>query len=451
VAVRDRRQRDRQAPPGRGPHAPGLRPDRDRSGRCRSRRPGGQPGLRRRRAAGPGGGPGRADGRRPGRAAAHRLGRPVLRGDRGGAGHPGRDRAFPPAPGSKKGTRGTRWPRSNLVEPGARPMNDLDLVRTLRADVPSPAPARLAAGRSRILAAAATRRRRYWRLALPPRAGTPPPPLAPAAAPGGPAPPAPPRPAGTPSRPAPAATARVSLAARILTVAARTVAAGPATRPATRPGDRQWIYSRFVQTQTGTPAQDDENWIRFDGREQAYYLNGQLIVLPESSGSGGPLSSYRELAALPAAPSAILAAALQVVGTTQRQWENWSSGSAVAELAPRTAGEAEFDYLAQLLWNAYAAAPPAALAHVYQAMADIPGVTVTPGLTSAVGRPGIGVSANGGVSWLLLDPQTYQVIGLGEKALSQASVKVKGAPITFSGTISISWADVAVVAAAGQR
>jgi hypothetical protein len=239
----------------------------------------------------------------------------------------------------------------------------------------------------------------------------------------------------------------MSLAARILTVAARTVAAGPSTRP----GNRQWIYSRFVQTQTGTPAQADENWIRFDGREQAYYLNGQLIVLHESSGSGGPLSSYRELAALPAAPSAILAAALQVVGTTQSQWENWSSGSAVAELAPRTAGEAEFDYLAQLLWNAYAAAPPAALAHVYQAMAEIPGVTVTPGLTSAVGRPGIGVSANGGVSWLLLDPQTDQVIGLGEKALSRASVMVKGAPITFSGTISMAWADVAVVAAAGQR
>jgi hypothetical protein len=239
----------------------------------------------------------------------------------------------------------------------------------------------------------------------------------------------------------------VSLAAQVLTAAARTVAAGPSTRP----GDRQWIYSRFVQTQTGTATQSDENWIRFDGREQAYYLNGQLIVVPESSGSGGPLSSYRELAALPAAPSAIIAVASQAVGTTQRQWENWSSGSVVSELAPRTAGEAEFDYLAQLLWNAYAAAPPAALAHVYQAMADIPGVTVTGGLTNAVGRAGIGVSANGGVSWLLLDPQTYQVIGLGEQALSRESVMVKGAPITFSGTISMAWADVAVVAAAGQR
>ena len=326
-------------------------------------------------------------------------------------------------------------------------MNDLDLVRTLRADVPPPAPARLAAGRNRILAAAGARRRRYWRLALPVGAVTAAAAVAVVAVLGGAATPSHLRPTATPYRPRPAATGRVSLAAQVLTVAARTVAAEPATRP----GDRQWIYSRFVQTQTGTPTQSDENWIRFDGREQAYYLNGQLIVLPESSGNGGPLSSYRELAALPAAPSAILAVARQVVGTTQRQWENWSSGSAVAELAPRTSGEAEFDYLAQLLWDAYAAGPPAALAHVYQAMADIPGVTVTRGLTSAVGRAGIGVSANGGVSWLLLDPQTYQVIGLGEKALSQKSVMVKGSPITFSGTISMAWADVAVVAAAGQR
>jgi hypothetical protein len=325
-------------------------------------------------------------------------------------------------------------------------MNDLDLVRTLRADVPPPAPARLAAGRSRILAAAAARRRRYWRLALPVGAVTAAAAVAVVAVLGGTATPAHLRPTATPSRPRAAATGRVSLAAQVLTVAARTVTAEPSTRP----GDRQWIYSRFVQTQTGTATQSDENWIRFDGREQAYYLNGQLIV-HESSGSGGPLSSYRELAALPAVPSAILADARRVVGTTQRQWENWSSGSAVAELAPRTAGEAEFDYLAQLLWDAYAAALPAALAHVYQAMADIPGVTVTRGLTNAVGRAGIGVSANGGVSWLLLDPQTYQVIGLGEKALSQRSIMVKGAPITFSGTISMAWADVAIVAAPGQR
>jgi hypothetical protein len=45
----------------------------------------------------------------------------------------------------------------------------------------------------------------------------------------------------------------------------------------------------------------------------------------------------------------------------------------------------------------------------------------------------------------------HQVIGLGEKALSRESVMVRGSPITFSGTISMAWADVAIGAAAGQR
>jgi hypothetical protein len=315
-------------------------------------------------------------------------------------------------------------------------MNDLGLVRDMRADFPSPTPAQLAAGRSRILAAPA-RPRRYWRLALPAGAVTAAA-IAAAAILGG---------TAAPSRPSPrpAPTGRVSLAAEILTVAARTVA----SEPSTRPGDRQWVYSRFVQTQTGQARQSDENWIRFDGLEQAYYQNGQLILHPETSGSGGPLDSYRELAALPSAPSAILAAAREVVGTTQREWENWSSGSVVAELAPRTIGDAEFDYLAQLAWDAYAAAPPAALARVYQAMAEIPGVTVERGLANAVGRAGIGVSANGGMSWLLLDPRTYQVIGVSERAISPKAMK--GSPITFSGTVSMAWASVAIVSGPGQR
>ena len=317
-------------------------------------------------------------------------------------------------------------------------MTDLDLVREMRAAVPAPTSARLAAGRSLILAAAA-RPRRYWRLALPAGAITAAAAVAVVAVLGG---------TATPSRhPKPVPAAQVSLAARILTVAARTVAAAPSARP----GDRQWVYSRFVQAQTGQATQSDENWIRFDGLEQAYYLNGQLILHPETSGSGGPLDSYRELAALPASPSAILSAAREVVGTTPREWENWSSGSVVAELAPRTIGDAEFDYLAQLLWDAYAAAPPAALAHVYQAMAEIPGVTAARGLTNAVGRAGIGVSANGGVSWLLLDPRTYQVIGLNERAIGARPAKVKGGPLTFSGTISMAWADVAIVRDPGER
>jgi hypothetical protein len=316
-------------------------------------------------------------------------------------------------------------------------MNDLDLVRELRADIPAPAPSRLAAGRSRLLAAA-SRPRRYRRLALPVGAVTGAAAVVVAVVLGG---------TATPSRLRPAPAARVSLAAQILAVAARTVAAEPAARP----DDRQWVYARFVQVQTGQATQSDEEWVRFDGRQEAYVLDGQLIVHDDPSSSGGPLSSYDTLVSLPAAPSAILAAARDAVGTTRREWQNWSSGSVVAELAPRSAGEAEFDYLAQLLWDAYAAAPPAALSHVYQAMAEIPGVTVTPGMANAVGRAGIGVSANGGVSWLLLDPQTYQVIGLAERAISPQSVKLKGTPVTFSGTVSMAWADVAIVSAPGER
>jgi hypothetical protein len=160
-------------------------------------------------------------------------------------------------------------------------MNDLDLVRELRADIPAPAPSRLAAGRSRLLAAA-SRPRRYRRLALPVGAVTGAAAVVVAAVLGG---------TATPSRLRPAPAARVSLAAQILTVAARTVAAEPAARP----DDRQWVYARFVQVQTGQATQSDEEWVRFDGRQEAYVLDGQLIVHDDPSSSGGPLSSYDTL------------------------------------------------------------------------------------------------------------------------------------------------------------
>ena len=118
---------------------------------------------------------------------------------------------------------------------------------------------------------------------------------------------------------------------------------------------------------------------------------------------------------------------------------------------PQEPGQAEFDYLAQLLWNAYAAAPSAAQANVYRAMADIPGVIVHTDLANAAGRTAIGVSANGGVSWLLLDPQTYQESGINEKAISIKSVKIKNYPLTFSSTISMAWADVALIRHPGVR
>jgi hypothetical protein len=49
-------------------------------------------------------------------------------------------------------------------------------------------------------------------------------------------------------------------------------------------------------------------------------------------------------------------------------------------------------------------------------MAAIPGVTVQQGITDAVGAPAIGVSDDGGYDQLLLDPVSYQVIGLLERS-----------------------------------
>ena len=127
-------------------------------------------------------------------------------------------------------------------------MNDLDMVRTMRAEVPPPAPARLAAGRNRLLAATARpspRVRHPWRLALVTGTVTATTAVAAVAVLAGGAHPSTPQ-------PSPSATGgRISLAAQILKVAAAKVA----SEPATRPPDGQWIYSKFVQTQTGQATQ----------------------------------------------------------------------------------------------------------------------------------------------------------------------------------------------------
>lgn len=77
-----------------------------------------------------------------------------------------------------------------------------------------------------------------------------------------------------------------------------------------------------------------------------------------------------------------------------------------------TTAQKEFAYLGQLLWNAYAAAPPSALSAVYQAIATIPGVTVNQGLRDAAGSPAVGITDDGGATEILLNPQTYQVVGI---------------------------------------
>jgi hypothetical protein len=125
-----------------------------------------------------------------------------------------------------------------------------------------------------------------------------------------------------------------------------------------------------------------------------------------------PQTAYYALASLPREPGQMLAAvgkAAEAAGGA-----NLAAGTPLGGSAPRNQGQLEFDYLSLLLWNAAGGvgAPPAAEAAAFRAMAAIPGVTVQQGVTDAAGDPAIGVSDDGGYGQLLLDPVSYQVIGL---------------------------------------
>jgi hypothetical protein len=337
---------------------------------------------------------------------------------------------------------------------------DLDLVRTLRADAPLPAPERVAAGRSRLIAATARPSsdvRRWRRLMAPAGIVTAAAAAAavavlvsgshPAARTGSIASPAPHTGGASIPSQHTGTTVPMSLPAQVLTAAARKMASERGTRPAAG----QWVYVKFFQTQAGVATQTTESWIRFDGSETAYLQGGRAVVHDVTSPSVvTPLTAYNSLADLPTSPAAIRAAVASLMGTTPQDWLTWAQGNVVADVAPKNQGQAEFDYLAQLLWNAYAAAPTEAEANVYQAMAGIPGVTVDTRLADTLGRPGIGVSANDGESWLILDPRTYRVIGLKIKPTPFMKSPASGSPAP-TGTVSMAWAKVALVAQPGDR
>lgn len=335
-------------------------------------------------------------------------------------------------------------------------MNDLDMVRAVLDEVPEPPPARLAAGRARLLAEATTSapRRPARRLLLPAAFTT-----AAAAAvaavlavalAGGPAG-GPATATGTATGPATGSGTvsprPASLVAKVLGTAARVVAAKPVTEP--RPG--QWFYYRSVDSETGQATQTDEEWITFDGMRTAYYNTGpsyydhkrhrfvragQVVVdagtgAPKvKAGTGAlaafdtnitPLTSYNALAALPSSPQALLRA---VDAELARAWsgQNYFGVTGTATTKPQR----EFAWLGMLLWNAYAAAPPPAVAAVYQAVATIPGVSVDQHVTDAAGRSAIGITDNQGQTEILLNPATYQPIGL---IVRSAAVKIdKPAP-----------------------
>jgi hypothetical protein len=233
----------------------------------------------------------------------------------------------------------------------------------------------------------------------------------------------------------PAAVDQAALAARILQDAAIHVArGGVATEP--RPG--QWIYSKTVSYEDpGGVQPTSENWATFDGSQSAYYQGGQLVThtSPQAVPGSGvsawaawkeaprPYTAYELLKSLPANPQALLS----TVGKYVREegFSQVAAGDPLAGMTPTTPAQAEFDFLTDVLWNAAGAVggPPAAEVAVFKAMATLPGISVQQGITDAAGAQAIGVSDDG-YDQLLLDPKTYQVLGLRQLNRGTADIPV---------------------------
>jgi hypothetical protein len=241
-------------------------------------------------------------------------------------------------------------------------MNDVDMVRALRADAPWPSGDQLAEGRARlrtdmgrehrsrrpavviagITAAAAV----AAGIVLLPASRN----VTPAA-----------RPAGS-HQPAQLLSVSVVLG---------NAAAAAERRPAVQPGPHQWVYVKAVKAgPAGRVIM--EGWTTFDGAQSADIEHGRLVVLPYGSAQDGvsdatPQGAAKYLRSLPASPKALLAVIYRRVDAEPR--DRWA--------VPGNHDTEAFSILMTLLDNAPAGVPPAVQADVFRAAALIPGVRVS--------------------------------------------------------------------------
>jgi hypothetical protein len=240
------------------------------------------------------------------------------------------------------------------------------------------------------------------------------------------------------------ATQQAVLAAKVLRAAAAHLAREGVT---SEPSPGQWIYYKTVSY--GYPGVAgpsgvgiDREWITFDGSGTAYYQNGQIIAhtspMPPPdptakpwdawNAAATPKTAYDVLASLPTDPQALLTVIAR--HTAGQNAQAIAGGSPIAGGAPKTEAQREFDYLTTILWNAAigVGGPPAAEAAAYQAIAALPGITVQQGITDTAGGQAIGVSDDGGYDQLLIDPVSYQVIGIRQLSTGINPVRIAGGP-----------------------
>lgn len=179
---------------------------------------------------------------------------------------------------------------------------------------------------------------------------------------------------------------------------------GPTPRP------HQWVYTvSWTTNQPSEPAGRWKSWTRFDGNGYAE-ISPITHKLDVQTGDwewpkGSPDQWYAVARGLPDEPDAALRAL--------RDDPLYTSDGA-------TQADRDFDEVTSMLtmdtWL-----PPGSIARLYQALATIPGVGIDNGAApDLAGRPVLSITYNGDLSlgrkgdrWeLLLDPDTYQVVGL---------------------------------------
>jgi hypothetical protein len=174
-------------------------------------------------------------------------------------------------------------------------------------------------------------------------------------------------------------------------------------RPQAEPKPHQWLYIKSVESQPGQPTTtDDDEWMTFDGIHSAYHEGSKLVTHtapdPAAISDGSPMGAYDTLRKLPADPQTLLpvlykVSAGQAPGLgTDRDSQAWAN-------------------IVQLLWNSPIGAPPKVQAAIFRALTKVPGMR-TEQVKDVLGRPAIGLYRPGLThAYLLLDPNTYQVIG----------------------------------------
>jgi hypothetical protein len=189
-------------------------------------------------------------------------------------------------------------------------------------------------------------------------------------------------------------------------------AAAALSGPDVTPG--QWVYRELNYTgESGqsVKASHEELWATADDATQVNYYNGSYRTYHRGRNHNGVLgmtgffaepASYSSLASLPAQPRALVTR-LAEIGARSGTGEP-------AGCSQGTVSCTAFQAISELL-TGYVM-PPAVTSKLYQALGDIPGVSVISNVTDVAGSRGVAfrITLKGGYLELILNPSTYQLI-----------------------------------------